>query len=53
MNMSEDLVKKLIDILFGNPYAQFFISLSNIEILDDFKIRIKTDVRLDFQLHHK
>ncbi|PKU77933.1 hypothetical protein MA16_Dca023035 [Dendrobium catenatum] len=52
LNLSEELVKKLIDILSGNPYAQFFRSLSNRGISENLQIHIRSDVRLDQRIYN-
>ncbi|PKU86419.1 hypothetical protein MA16_Dca025242 [Dendrobium catenatum] len=52
LNLSEGLVKKLMDILSGNPYAQFFRSLSNRGILENLQIHIRSDVRVDQRVYN-
>ncbi|XP_028552578.1 uncharacterized protein LOC114580151 [Dendrobium catenatum] len=52
LNLSEELVKKLIDILSINPYAQFFRSLNNRDLLENLQIYIRSDVRIDQRVYN-
>ena len=51
-SLNGELIKKIVHILANNPYAQFFRSLSDFEIGDDFKITISKDVKLDQQVYN-
>ena len=51
-SLNGELIKKIVHILANNPYAQFFRSLNDFEIGDDFKITISKDVKLDQQVYN-
>ncbi|XP_044431343.1 uncharacterized protein [Triticum aestivum] len=42
-----DLIRKILGILEQNPYAQAFKSLGSVPNLDEYKISLNTDIKLD------
>lgn len=50
---NETLVEKLMHILEVNPYANFFKSLNSISNLNEYKIALQADPRLDQNVFNK
>lgn len=52
--LDQDVVKRLVDILKGNPYSQQFRSLgAHKDNLDDYRIDLNTDKRLDQRRYNR
>ncbi|KAK9100590.1 hypothetical protein Scep_024020 [Stephania cephalantha] len=45
--VNETILKRLIDMINGNPYAKFFRNLITMEILDNHVVEIVSSVNLD------
>uniref|UniRef100_A0A453RUC3 Helitron helicase-like domain-containing protein n=1 Tax=Aegilops tauschii subsp. strangulata TaxID=200361 RepID=A0A453RUC3_AEGTS len=46
-NLRLDLIRKILAILEHNPYAQVFKSLGVVPNLDEYRISLNTDIKLD------
>jgi hypothetical protein len=46
-NLRLDLIRKILAILEHNPYAQVFKSLGAVPNLDEYRISLNTDIKLD------
>ncbi|XP_044360895.1 uncharacterized protein [Triticum aestivum] len=46
-DLNIDLIRKILQILERNPYAQTFKSLGSIPNLDEYRISLNTDINLD------
>ncbi|XP_044386769.1 uncharacterized protein [Triticum aestivum] len=52
--LDQDVVKKIVDILKENPYSQQFRSLgAHKDNLDDYRINLNTDKRLDQRVYNR
>lgn len=45
--LDQDIIRKLVNILRDNPYSQTFRSLGQVEKLEEYRISLNTDQRLD------
>ncbi|KAL6888323.1 hypothetical protein ACP4OV_009349 [Aristida adscensionis] len=46
-NLDQDVIRRLVEILKENPYSQTFRSLGGVEDLEEYRIELNTDMRLD------
>ncbi|KAL6603039.1 hypothetical protein ACP70R_043400 [Stipagrostis hirtigluma subsp. patula] len=51
-NLDKGLIRKLVNILSSNPYAQIFRSLGSISNLDEYRIELNTDIGLDQRVYN-
>ncbi|KAL6873446.1 hypothetical protein ACP4OV_013528 [Aristida adscensionis] len=51
-NLDKGLIRKLVNILSSNPYAQIFRSLGSIPNLDEYRIELNTDIGLDQRVYN-
>ena len=49
-DLNIDLIRKILTILERNPYAQTFRRLGSVPNLDEYKISLNTDIKLDQQI---
>ncbi|XP_037437054.1 uncharacterized protein LOC119303993 isoform X2 [Triticum dicoccoides] len=46
-NLDRDVIRKLVDILKDNPYSETFRNLGGVDDLEEYRIELNTDMRLD------
>ncbi|KAL6645873.1 hypothetical protein ACP70R_017481 [Stipagrostis hirtigluma subsp. patula] len=51
-NLDRDVIRRLVEILKDNPYSQTFRSLGGVEDLEEYRIELNTDMRLDQQRYN-
>ncbi|GKC15517.1 uncharacterized protein Tco_1012299 [Tanacetum coccineum] len=52
-NLDEDIVRRLTSVLAENPYVQTFRSLRELGPLDNYRVGLKKDLRLDQRLYNR
>ncbi|GKC43131.1 hypothetical protein Tco_1060853 [Tanacetum coccineum] len=52
-NLDEDIVRRLTSVLAKNPYVQTFRSLRELCPLDNYRVGLKKDLRLDQRLYNR
>jgi hypothetical protein len=46
-NLDRDVIRRVVDILKDNPYSQMFRNLGGVDDLEEYRIELNTDMRLD------
>uniref|UniRef100_A0A453CJP8 Helitron helicase-like domain-containing protein n=1 Tax=Aegilops tauschii subsp. strangulata TaxID=200361 RepID=A0A453CJP8_AEGTS len=46
-NLDRDVIRRLVDILKDNPYSETFRNLGGVDDLEEYRIELNTDMRLD------
>ena len=46
-NLDQDVIRKLVDILKDNPYSETFRNLGGVDDLEEYRIELNIDMRLD------
>ncbi|XP_048551207.1 uncharacterized protein LOC125530835 isoform X1 [Triticum urartu] len=46
-NLDRDVIRRLVDILKENPYSETFRNLGGVDDLEEYRIELNTDTRLD------